>query len=130
MVSSQFADYRDSFLFSLTLHFGLQVWTLDLNERGAEASFVLAQRYAEGAAAEKFQEVGGEVPDEPSFAWEEPEVQLPQDLEHLWTRSSTGTKRLDLKSFLEQLPRWSVLPSKPKVNNYRGGHHRSLDKHL
>ena len=131
LVSANFADYRDAFLFSLTLWFGLEVLQLDLTEKAAEASFVLAQRYAEGnapgvaGAPEREDEEAGAA-----YPWDEPEVDLPHDLKTLWDRAVTGTKRLDLRAVLEQVPRWSEIPQKPKQNNYRGDGHSKVDKLL
>jgi hypothetical protein len=62
------------------------------------------------------------------FPWEEQEETLPGELAHLWSRAEAGTKRLDLKALLEDLPRWAELPVKPKQNNYRQDNQRQVDK--
>ena len=133
MVSSQFQDYLHCFLFSLTLHWGLEVPMADLPDKAAEGAFLLATKYAQetgeaegaGAAEEGPAEGGGA-----HYPWDEQEVELPQDLSNLWYRAVTGAKKLDLRSLLEQVPRWSGIPSKPKQNNYRGDAQSKVDKVL
>ena len=125
LVSSDFSNYRDAFFFSLTLFFGLEVMPLDLTERSAKASFALAGKYASEQAPEGAPAAEGtteEEQEDTGFAWEDPEVGPPADLESLWTRAAEGKKKLNLKWFLEQLPRWTTMPVRPKQNNYRGNH--------
>ena len=45
LVSGTFGHYLDAFLYSLALRFGIDVDTMDLSERAAEAAFALAQVY-------------------------------------------------------------------------------------
>ena len=51
--------------------------------------------------------------------WDTPEVPLPGDLLILWNRAKLGQKKLDLKSFLEQLPLWAEIPARAPDNNHR-----------
>ena len=45
LVSAQFADYIGAFLYSLCLHWSLEVLQLDLPDKAAEAAFALSQAY-------------------------------------------------------------------------------------
>ena len=45
LVSGTFGHYLDAFLYSLALWFGIDVDTMDLTERAAEAAFALAHVY-------------------------------------------------------------------------------------
>ena len=49
----------------------------------------------------------------------------------LWQWATTaGGRRLDLKTLLEQLPKWAGLPPKPTVNNYKTDAQNKVDKSL
>ena len=132
LVSSDFADYRNAFLYSLCLLWSLDVLQLTLADKAAEAAFQLFQLY-------NLQEDNGqamaidspeieEEDEEHTFSWEEPEYHLPKELARLWQRSEAGSRRLDLKQVLEMLPRWCELPNKPKANNYRADSSKHHDK--
>ena len=136
LVSSSFLEYLNAFLFSLSLHWSLDVSQLSLPERGSDAAFQLAQLYAHEEQGMDIDTQNPNLPGESeddveakmTFPWEEPEVPLPKELLTLWERSAQGLRRLDLKSLLETLPRWQQLPGRPKVNNYRSDAGRLPDK--
>ena len=65
------------------------------------------------------QEQPSEENDEDVMLWDTPEVPLPGDLLILWNRAKLGQKKLDLKSFLEQLPLWAEIPARAPDNNHR-----------
>ena len=140
LVTKRFPDYLGAHLFALCLLWGLEVLQLDLPDRASEAAFALAQVYQQGpqgtqggqgmlldaSPEEEFEEA--EEEEQVVFPWEEPEETLPAELKVLWERSEGGSKSLDLRRLLEELPRWSSLPLKPKANNYRQDGAKHTDK--
>ena len=138
LVSANFNDYLNAYLFSLCLYWGMEVQQLSLGDRAAEAAFALVQVYGGQAMLtdpEEPPEAAGtprekDVPSEPmTFAWDEVEEDLPKELQSLWERAEKG-KKIDIKALLSELPKWAQLPTKPKANNYRGDQHKQLDKVL
>ena len=140
MVSSSFTDYSNCFLFSLCLQLNVEVLQLDLCQQGSDAAFLLSTLYGEpeseamqldASAKEHADSADLDKTDLKAvgFAWEEQLYQLPQVLEILWERSSQGTK-LDHRSFLEHLPKFTTLPTRPRTNNYRNDSSKLADKCL
>ena len=62
------------------------------------------------------------------MSWDTPEVSLPPDLLTLWQRALTGTRKVDLKAFLDGLPIWKEVPTRAPENNHRGDGKGSRDK--
>ena len=136
LVSGMFSHYMGAFLYSLALWFGIDVDTLDLSERAAEAAFALAQVYQEGAAQQSttsrplLDECKEITPQESDFAmeWAEPEEQLAPELLFLFHAVGKGDRKLELREVLQYFPRFGDLPSRPPENNHRGGSASYLDK--
>ena len=90
LVIGTFGHYLDAFLYSLALWFGIDVDTMDLSERAAEAAFAFAQVYqgdtAGVSAVVKPHEEDKVVDMESEFTmeWDEVEEQLAPELLYLF----------------------------------------------
>ena len=62
--------------------------------------------------------------------WDQPEEDLPADLLQLWERASTGTKKLDVRRLMQEVPVYKKLPSRPPENNHRGDGKGQQDRTL
>ena len=47
LVTSNFTEYQNSFLYALALLWGIEVPTLELSDRAAQASFALARKFGD-----------------------------------------------------------------------------------
>jgi hypothetical protein len=134
LVSGTFAHYMGAFLFSLAMWFGLEIDSLDLSERAAEAAFALVQCYQEDIPGKDSEtaHIQPVLEDEPreefQMEWDEPEENLAPELAYLFGAVSRGERRLEMRDVLQQFPRFADLPTKPPENNHRGDKVGSLDK--
>ena len=58
-----------------------------------------------------------DAPGTEPLAWEVVAEELPEDLKALWERALQGTKKLDVKRFLQDVPLFRQLPQRPPENN-------------
>ena len=133
LVSADFKHYKEAFSFSLALTWGIEIHTLDLTEKGSEAAFNLSSAYTDfvdfsspwnNSAAGSAQGQGEgddneEGPERVTLAWDEVEEELPTELAYIYEEVRAGRRKLDLKVFLEGVPRYRGLPTRPLDNNYR-----------
>ena len=123
LVSPEVKDYKGAFLYALALHWNLDIIKFELSEKAAEAAFSLAAVFSNEGQAQgdvHFDDRDGDnsdVEEELRFEWEERLTPLPSDLAHLWARYGDGSQRFDVKSLLEQMPKWEELPPKAPDNN-------------
>ena len=134
-MSGTFGHYQDAFLYSLALWFGIDVDTLDLSERAAEAAFALAQVYqgdvhpqSNAKVPPPEEEKAAEVDNEYTMEWDEPEEQLAPELLYLFTAVAKGERKLELREVLQNFPKFADLLGKPPENNHRGDRAGFLDK--
>ena len=140
LVQSSISTYRDSWLFALSLFWDVEVGLLDLPDRGAEAAFALCARLSEGRGGVPSQEPvtreGREAEEEEDeeaaarFDWDEPLYELPSDLQALWEGVRSHARKLDLRSVLEAVPKYNVIPLKAPENNHRGDGKRERDRQV
>ena len=124
LVSATIEEYKAAFLYSLALHWGLDVPTYELSERASDAAFALEAAYswdADGGAehddADMQQEDDEDAP-ELVFPWEERLTPLPQALAVLWKRyGQVNTVRFDTKQLLDKVEKFQGLPAKAAPNN-------------
>ena len=139
-MQSSISTYRDSWLFALSLFWDVEVGLLDLPDRGAEAAFALCARLSEGRGGVLSQEPvtreGREAEEEEEenaaarFEWDEPLYELPSDLQALWEGVRSHARKLDLRSVLEAVPKYNVIPLKAPENNHRGDGKRERDRQV
>ena len=136
LVTGNFKEYLNAFLYSLTLHWALEVQSLTLDGQAAQAAFLLQGLYCQQANQDmqidddKASGNQSEDENEMFFPWEEETVGLPKELAVLLERALSGSSRLNIKTLLEQLPRFAEVPQRPKVNNYRNAGASQLDKSI
>ena len=129
LVSSDFKEYRNAWLYALTMMWGIDVETLQLSDRSAEAAFSLAAVLAGengpaggGAAAEQEGAKPPQAPEEEEdlvLAWEEVEESLPPELKHLVEKVQRREQKLNLKDMLTTVPTFKELSRVAPVNNHR-----------
>ena len=135
-------DYRTAFLYALSLLVEVEILELDLNDRVSDAAFALLNVFQGFVAPYSSQVVNNHdsrsgdpgsnpaagmffaAPTEESeedlqVAWDVPKVALPPELGFIWTGTVAGQRRLDLKTVLDQVPRFAELPAQAPVNNHR-----------
>ena len=127
LVSAQFEDCKGIFLYALALHWNLDVTAMDL--KAPDGAFALSLALSEdttgqGMHLDQEPEAQSETEAddlEAHFAWEEILESLPADLATLWRRYGLSTaNKFDVKQFLEQVPRFQELPTRPPENNALG----------
>jgi len=127
LVAASIAEYKGAFLYSLSLHWGLDVPAYELSERASDAAFALEAAYSweggagEGDHAEKTDE---EMEDDEAaleehvFPWEEKLTLLPLPLSVLLRRyGKVNSLWFDNKGFLDKVERFQGIPSKAAPNN-------------
>jgi hypothetical protein len=147
LVASAVAAYRDAWLFAFSIAYNVDIPGLDLNDRSSEAAFALAaiiqgetpevvpqsvqagkaQGAKQGAEAQEEEE-----DEEVEFDWEESLEELPVDLRCLYKKFSAcaGNQKFDIKQFLENIPKYDVLPARAPENNHRGDGKGAADRNL
>ena len=126
LVSSQFEQYRDSWIYACALHWRVELSEFNLSEGAAAAAFALCVCFsrdgtsAHGGAEEDADEEEEEEETAPAvrLPWEEPQQKLPGTQKELWTRFAVTEEKFDVKALLERLPRYAELPGKPPENNH------------
>ena len=137
LVASQITSYRDAWLFALAMWFEVEVVGLDLTDRSSEAAFALCQCLCQfgppgadwvgaGPAGAQAATAPGPPPQqeddeepETKLSWDEEPVELPPELQVIWSGVKAQTRKLDLKTILDTLPKFNNLPSKAPENNHR-----------
>ena len=134
LVAAQISHYRDAWLFALALWFEVEVTYLDLSDRSSEAAFAICSALATaGSAAERDAPRHAQPEDEDEepvnrLPWDEQQQALPGELAIIWQGVKAGSRRLDLKSILERLPKFEGLPHRAPDNNHRGDSKRGIDQ--
>ena len=133
LVTSDFSMYRAAFLFSLALILGVEVPELNLTDRAAEAAFGLAHVFGQdpnSSPEEPQTEPQEEDVGQSTFlSWDEPLEPLPPDFQLIWQGVRAGTRRLDLRSLLQNVPRYTGLPEQAPLNNHRKDAKSKVDTH-
>ena len=79
LVSGDFEVYKNAFLFSLALTWGIEIQQLDLSEKGSEAAFSLSSTYCDfggpawdgsGRGSSRAEEDDEEAPERLTLAWD------------------------------------------------------------
>ena len=132
LVTSNFTEYQNSFLYALALLWGIEVPTLELSDRAAQASFALARKFGDPPESEDYARQGQEEKpqDDVVMEWDEALSPLPQELVVLWQEVQAGTRKLQLAQVLDTVPKFQELPIKPAENNFRMQGRSSWDKQL
>jgi hypothetical protein len=138
VVSAEFREYNDAFLFSLALVNGLEIVKLELSGPAGEAAFSLAEVWSRELQGETTDEkhgkknvqlagdhamsdAGSDAGDEPDSAaklpWEQEEVYLPEELQTCLKRVLAGTK-LALGPILAEVPVFYGVKQKAEENNH------------
>ena len=126
LVTAEFNQYRNAWLYCLSMLWNVEVTELTLSEAAAEAAFRLASVCSE--AGEWMEE--DEEDDQPegespvALDWDEPSTPCPVELAYILNRVQSDEHRLYFKQVLGSIPRFTGLPSKPPENNFRGDSHR------
>ena len=88
------------------------------------------QRGAQGGAQPEDHQKEDKEEDEVVLSWDTPEEDLPEDLAKLWQRAQQGTRKLDLKRLLADIPIFRTLPARTPDNNHRGDGRSHQDRSL
>ena len=130
LVTSNFGQYRDAWLYALALHWQIDIPECTLVDQAAAAAFALAEVCdSKGDWDEEMPErENDDDEDNVQFKWEDKTTPLPEELAVLWRRYHPGDHRFDVRNFLDQIPRFSVLPAKPPENNHLGDGKSKFDK--
>ena len=146
IVRGVWQEYRNAFLYALSLYLEVEILELDLSDRVADVAFSLAQVFSSpvGSAEDWYPGGFGSTPaggtflpsdtaepseeDEVQISWDEPQQDLPLELAYLWANTVNGERRLDLKSVLNQVPRFKQLPRQAPLNNHRFDGNAKHDK--
>ena len=132
-VSSSWEEYKQLWLYTLALYYGVDVLQMNLAPEAAQAAFTLVERLAsEKKEPPKSMEVdqdhrifscrkrpvlNTDVEEEDHFDWEEHLQPLPDPLGVLWRRYGVGGQKFDTRNLLEDTEKWQDLPLKPPENN-------------
>ena len=122
LVSADFRQYLNSFLYSLALLWEVDTPLIELSDRASEAAFGLATVFSEDQPPKgEFPEEGSEGEEHADMVmeWDEPLMSLPPELTYLWTGANTGDRRLNLAQVLVGAPRFREIPGKAPENNHR-----------
>ena len=139
LVTADFSEYRNAFCYALALLWSLEVPQLDLSDRAAQGAFALAQRFQTGAVPVGFADTSAAHKDaaaeEPPaedvlMEWDEPTFTLPQELATIWTGVQNGSRKLNLATLLDSVPKFAELPVRPAENNFRGQGRSNWDRQL
>ena len=126
MVMTQFQQYLNSFLFSLSLSAGLEIPAADLSDKASEVAFQLSERWqAQGGVANPAVTSDSKAnvmmseddSEEIHLPWELPQVSLEPALGLCLKKVLSGEK-FPAKSLLEEVPRYEGLKCKAEENNH------------
>ena len=135
-VSQDFAMYRSSFLFALSIWWNVDVPLLELAPGAAEAAFGLQSCFTgeEGMMVENSQDEGSRVQatqnaaEEERLPWDIEEEPLPKELKVIWKRVQAGDRRFEVRELLDSVPQYDTLQKKAFVNNHRGDGASAADR--
>ena len=142
LVTSRVEHYRNAFLYAIAMAKEVEILELDLPDRASEVAYNLcailcdpnwpypeqpapgdpagvAQKEEEDAKAEA--EIAG-------LEWDEQTEELPKELKFIYDQVLAGKRKLELRSVLECLPKFSELPARAPENNFRKDGQRSQDR--
>ena len=142
LVKAAWVDYRNAFLYALSLLLEVDVQELDLGDKVAEAAFTMlnvftgeatgavvsAQDYSAGYPGSSpgpgvpFYPPGAvteESEEEVQLSWDQPKVPLPVELSYIWSGTTSGERKLDMKTILAAVPKFLELPVAAPLNNHR-----------
>ena len=138
LVSSRVEEYRDAFLFALAMALEVEIQGIDLGDRASEVAYHLCSlvtapegspaEYQEGSPGTAQQEAPAPEEESEGLEWDEPTVSLPRELEYIWSQVALGKRKLELRSVLEDLPKFTSLPTRAPENNFRGDGRKEIDK--
>lgn len=152
LVKAQWVDYRNAFLYALSMLLEVEVVELELADRVADAAFALLSVFTGKADAGRSavvynQDLHPEDPgsnpagtyfwpapateaseEEVQLSWDTPKVPLPVELAFIWSGTTSGDRRLDMKTLLGVVPRFAELPASAPANNHRWDSNHKQDK--
>ena len=136
VVSEEAKDYVFSWLYALSLVWGVDIPQLTLPPHVAQASFALCELIShrdqdeiDDADVDAEETAKGGASPVVSLEWETAPLPLPADLKYLWEKSREG-QRLPLREVLEGVPNFSDLPAKAPENNHRQDGKAAADRVL
>ena len=133
LVSSEFGEYLQAWLYACALWWTIEIPELQLSPKAVEAGFALLSLLTsespdlpirpEGGAREEVEQEEGHLP------WEPELLELPRELQYVWTKARGGYW-MDLKELLDQFPLYQGLPRRPPENNHKGDSKSTFDRQL
>ena len=132
LVASEFSEYLHCWLYACALYWKVDVPSASLSPEAAQAAFALYATVSGEWEDEELEEEGPEGPAEQPvvFNWEQPGVPLPAELGTLWRKYGVGDSKFDLKTLLDNTPRYQDLPHKAAENNHLQDGKSKVDKAL
>ena len=112
MVAAEFKSYKEAFLFSLALTWGIEIPTFSLTDKASEAAFALSQAYWDYTEEELAQDPAraqGREEEEAErlvLPWEDKEEEPPAELAFIRQEVQQGRRCLDIMQALEGIPRF------------------------
>ena len=122
LVTADFKQYINAWLYCLALVWNVEVAELTLSDPAAEAAFRLASVCSQSGdwSMDEDEAEGDEEQEVVVLDWDEQLAKCPDELAYIWKGVLAGDRRLDLKAILSKVPRFEGLPFKPPENNFRG----------
>jgi hypothetical protein len=132
LVKQNIAEYKNAFLFALSLLFEVDVPSLELSDAAAQAAFGFVRAVSAPAGRAPGAPTGPteEPQEQETLEWDEPLVLLPGDLNVIWEGVLAGERKLELQTALQGVPRYTGLPQKAAENNHRQDGKAPLDRAL
>ena len=104
LVTTDFQEYLNSFLFAVAIFLQIEVPHIQLSDRASEAAFGLAECF--GSMLEDENKPEDPSPTLVNITWDVPLVELAPELAYLWTGVEKGQRHLQLTEVLEDVPRY------------------------
>ena len=142
LVTSRVEHYRNAFLYAIAMAKEVEILELDLPDRASEVAYNLCailcdpnwpypEQPAPGdpaGAAQKEEEDAKAEAEIAGLEWDEQTEELPKELKFIYDQVLAGKRKLELRSVLECLPKFSELPTRAPENNFRQDGQRSQDR--
>jgi hypothetical protein len=120
MVTGNLEAYKNAWLYALALHWDVEIAALDLDELASAAAFRLSEAFGEMDEDWSPEHLNEEDEEEDvRLLWDERPVDLPKELAFIWKGVLAGDRKLEMRTLLDHIPRFSGLPVKPAEINYR-----------
>ena len=122
LATAEYDQYRNAWLYCLSMLWNVEVTELSLSDAAAEAAFRLASVCSEsGDSMEEDDEDDHPEGESPmALDWDDPGAPCSAEPAYIWNGVQSGERRLDLKQVLGSIPRFTGLPSKPPWKQLQG----------